>query len=610
MSPFSSLDRLLVSQVDFDRYNGHHRLESCELTGQPGVQGPQPIDLDTPAEQVAEYMRQPCSRTNAGTPTMKLVMIQTRNQSTARHVSTSSPLPPGTFRDHRPVQSLRQRHCGFVKDLFALTGLPLAAFGSYVKGHITFVCTPSSLPTDHCATAYYCSGTSWTITWVHYAKLAHTSVLLLHREGDGDDRKAEFLDELIRLQEHLGHPMLPGYIKTKISICFTFDMLDDMNSECLELEQEIGFPTWNWILDRETPGKQIIPESHDHAVGRFNVLSGKLTNIRFRLRTFQQQIKFISRCNKRYIEAMARVKHGHQDRRLDLFALTDPDLMNTGSSGVPEATDDLDFHPSGLSLNDTLNIIWDYTAIHLFDADTLAERLRNQMESIFQITAQRDSRANLAIADINNELAWQGRETNSAMMTIAFVSLLFLPGTFVAAVFDMMSDFAEVTTSALSSSSSSPDSTTTKTEQRTMTIKTNPLTIYWLTTGLLTLTLCLAWILYLYRRRKIMGKHKEMAVKGAKEKIYKRPGSDDGVGGDAVTKTIDGGHHVALMEEQNHQGIRGSVRCTETASIFKTTEMEMATGKNMGLLASRIKVSRIGQSRRSRSKLEFNGVGV
>ncbi len=76
-----------------------------------------------------------------------------------------------------------------------------------------------------------------------------------------------------------------------------------------------------------------------------------------------------------------------------------------------------------------MNVMWDYTFIHLFDADSLSERLHNAMSAVFQLTTQRDPRASLAVADTNTKLAWQGKNTNKAMRTIAFVSLLFLPGT-------------------------------------------------------------------------------------------------------------------------------------------------------------------------------------
>ena len=414
---------------------------------------------------------------------MKMLLIQTRNQSTAKRSTSLSSLPNAYLPEPPRLQnSTRQRDAEFVKDLFNYLDLPLAAFGSYIKAHITFVCVPafstSSPGTDatHASpwTKYYCSGTSWSIAWSHNASLKHTAAVMFHREGDGDMRKDEVLADLIRLQSHLSHPMLLGYVKTKVSLSFTFDMLDDMNRETLALEQDIGFPTWNWVLDRLMPGKGVA-ETQDQAIEGFMILSGKLTNIRFRLRTFQQQIKFISRCNKNY--------------RLTL----DPSTPKFSSS-LRECEE----------LDHFMNVMWDYTFIHLFDADSLGERLQNAMASVFQLTTQRDSRASLAVADINNELAWQGKNTNKAMRTIAFVSLLFLPGTFVASFFD------------------TPIFNFQMPSNRNQTIVPLPFWIFWIVSISLTLSLVVGWISYLRRSRLVDLRERDMEKQQLSERIRER----------------------------------------------------------------------------------------
>ncbi|EXJ68392.1 uncharacterized protein A1O5_08184 [Cladophialophora psammophila CBS 110553] len=320
-----------------------------------------------------------------------------------------------------------------------------------------------------------------------------------YREGDGDQRKNEVLTDLLRLQTHLSHPMLLGYIKTKVSLSFTFDMLDDMNRETLALEQQIGFKTWNWVLDRVEPGSGV-GEIQDQAVEGFNVLSGKLTNIRFRLKTFQQQIKFISRCNNQYRQTL------------------DPTAPTFQSSW--RECEELDHF---------MNVMWDYTFIHLFDADSLGERLHNAMSSVFQLTTQRDSRASLAVADINNELAWQGKNTNKAMMTIAFVSLLFLPGTFVASFFDTpIFNFALPT-------------------DHKQIIVPRPFAIYWSVSVVLTLSLVIAWMSYLRRTKEIDLREREIERRQFHERIRRwQPGGPAAVllegrnvGTDATPKTVE-----------------------------------------------------------------------
>lgn len=497
-----SLDSLIISSADLDRYNGHHKLETFELPRSSKNNDDNststiittPCSNSTTSHDIIQWLRQPGSqKKNPDDPSMKILLIQTHNQSTAKKnspPSLSTSLPQKIFDFGRPQTTERNAQLEFINDIFNGMGFPLAAFGAYIKAHITFVCVPPTSTSKVCknatqttattCTKYYCSGTSWTITWSHCPALKHTAAVMFHREGDGDQRREEVLADLIRLQSHLAHPMLLGYIKTKVSLKFTFDMLDDMNRETLALEQEIGFPTWNWVLDRMIPGSGV-GETHDHAVEGFNILAGKLTNIRFRLRTFQQQIKFISRCNTKYRKS------------LEVVSSSSPASSSTFTSSDSQAQEAL-LHECR-ELDAFMDVIWDYTFVHLFDADSLSERLHNAMTSVFQLTTQRDSRASLAIADFNNELARQGKNTNTSMMTIAFVSLLFLPGTFVASFFDTPIFNFPIPVSA--DKKSQPI------------VVTQPFWIYWTISGMLTLILGVGWMSYLRRRKTLDARERE-----------------------------------------------------------------------------------------------------
>ncbi|KIY02168.1 uncharacterized protein Z520_02306 [Fonsecaea multimorphosa CBS 102226] len=480
--PADSLDSLIISYHDFQRYNGHHALHTLELPRPSNDNSALLIDPKATPHDITQWLRQPGTNPNSSNATMKILLIQTHNQSTAKRPPSllANPIP---LSQQSPVfqTSQHQKQAEFVIDILTNLDLPLAAFGAYLKAHLTFVCVPpfsSHSPSDNgprnTSTAYYCSGTSWTVTWSHNLTTNHTAAVMWYREGDGDQRKNEVLTDLLRLQTHLSHPMLLGYIKTKVSLSFTFDMLDDMNRETLALEQEIGFPTWNWVLDRVEPGRGV-GETQDQAVEGFNILSGKLTNIRFRLKTFQQQIKFISRCNNQYRKSLDRSAPNFQ-------------------SAWRECQE----------LDHFMNVMWDYTFIHLFDADSLGERLHNAMAAVFQLTTQRDSRASLAVADINNELAWQGKNTNKAMRTIAFVSLLFLPGTFVASFFDTpIFNFAMP-------------------PNHNQIIVPLPFAIYWTVSIVLTLGLVMAWISYLRRSKEMDLLEREIERKQFHERIRRR----------------------------------------------------------------------------------------
>lgn len=182
------------------------------------------------------------------------------------------------------------------------------------------------------------------------------------------------------------------------------------------------------------------------------MLSGKLINIRFRLRTFREQIQWLRRINKTYLGSLKE------------------------DAQFPVRKQECD------ELDTMLDRMDDFDKVYLHDADTLAERLGQQMASMSHLISQRHSRINMAIGDVNNELAWQGKNTNHAMMAIAVASFVFLPATFIASVFD---------TPIFSWPAPSEDRT----------INTEPFWIFWVACASTTALLCLCWMLYLRSRR-------------------------------------------------------------------------------------------------------------
>lgn len=90
------------------------------------------------------------------------------------------------------------------------------------------------------------------------------------------------------------------------------------------------------------------------------------------------------------------------------------------------------------------------------------------------------------------------------MMSIAFVSLLFLPGTFVASFFQTpMFNF--------------PDP-----ENEAQVIVPQPFWIYWTVSGVLTLVLGLGWMSYLRRRRTVDLLEREVERRQLSERIRRR----------------------------------------------------------------------------------------
>ena len=486
-------DGFILSEEDLKRYNGHHQVDKyyfAEGADKPVIETVCP---NASADQLKEWLRPTTIRPEdverwKVIPALRILMIKTQNEfsrNPAEYKPTHRTIPGYT--EVTPLPQ-REQHVQMIREIFRHAKLPLAALGAYVKSHITFLSAPSyevfgdEGTSGGEVTKYYCSGTSWSLTWSYFHATRHTAAVLFYREGDGVQRRGELEHEIMRLKQHIAHPLMLAYIKTQISLVWTFQLLEQMNGQTLEIEKSVGLASWDWVLDREIEAYQDPKEgdcqsdesmafAQKKAVERYNVLSGKLINIRFRLRSFREQILWLRRMNNTYLHSLHR---GHVDIKFE-----------ARSKECHE-------------LDTMLDRMDDFNKIYLHDADTLADRLSQQMSSMSHLITQRDSRISLAIADINNELAWQGRNTNSAMMAIAVASFIFLPGTFIASVFDTpIFNWRP------------PDEST---------IVTKPFWIFWVTSGITTALFCVCW--YGYLRKKYASE--KIRRKEAKEDFRRR----------------------------------------------------------------------------------------
>ena len=402
MPPFyMNSDGFILSDNDLEKYNGHHRVDKYDLAEDAAQPNITRVEPDTPVKELKQWLRPTEIREDAvdrwrANPALRILLIETQNQFSRNPENNPShrTIPGQTEVIPHPD---RKKHVEMVKELFQHARLPLAAVGAYTKAHITFLTSYEVFGKEGICggdvTNYYCSGTSWSIAWSYFHKTRHTAAIMFYREGDGVLRRNELEHEILRLRQHITHPMLLAYIKTHVSLLWTFHLLEQMNGQTFEIEKSVGLATWDWVLDREIEAyrdpdaadpdsEEAVARAQKAAVERYNVLSGKLTHIRFRLRSFREQILWIRRSNGAY-----------------LTSLEDDQRLHTRQQECAE-------------LEVMLDRMDDFTKVYLHDADTLAERLGQQMSSMRDLVKQRDSRISLAIADINNELAWQGKNTN------------------------------------------------------------------------------------------------------------------------------------------------------------------------------------------------------
>ena len=175
--------------------------------------------------------------------------------------------------------------------------------------------------------------------------------------------------------------MLPAYLTIEFSLTELCALLLQTSDEILRLEQNTGLSAWEWVHEHEIPGGHV-PSNYEYTSKRLSVHSGKVTHICFRLRTIRE-----------YNKSILRIAERHKSK-----------VKDTAAKGRCEEVEEI------------LSIMSEYIEVRLHKADSLQQRLDNQVSGISTIISQRDM---------------------SAMKTVAMVTMAFLPGTFVASFFSM-----------------------------------------------------------------------------------------------------------------------------------------------------------------------------
>ena len=138
-------------------------------------------------------------------------------------------------------------------------------------------------------------------------------------------------------------------------------------------------------------------------------------------------------------------------------------------------------HPSRELRETAQHMEFSATSVQGFCAN-LKERVSSQIQVLYSISAQTDNRLSARIA------VSSGRDS-TAMKTLAFITALFLPGTYTATLFSMsMFDWQASPSDAPSTSSSSSSSSTVGIS--------NKFWIYWATTVPLTAAVVVGWRLW------------------------------------------------------------------------------------------------------------------
>lgn len=72
-----------------------------------------------------------------------------------------------------------------------------------------------------------------------------------------------------------------------------------------------------------------------------------------------------------------------------------------------------------------------------YDLSVLPRRISNQFTTIYNLIAQRDTKATIDLAGDSHKIAQAALRESSSMKTVAAMTLIFLPGTFICSFFSM-----------------------------------------------------------------------------------------------------------------------------------------------------------------------------
>lgn len=81
---------------------------------------------------------------------------------------------------------------------------------------------------------------------------------------------------------------------------------------------------------------------------------------------------------------------------------------------------------------ETLNFLASRTQFWRRWVSSYNTRTKNRINLFFNLAVQNDSRINIEVAKLTKDIAQESRKDSSSMITIAALTMVFLPGTFVA----------------------------------------------------------------------------------------------------------------------------------------------------------------------------------
>ena len=297
-----------------------------------------------------------------------------------------------------------------LKRLFETVDLPPAGLGAYLQNLAQYSCVPVATAAGLGACSFLFSDPAICWTWSYCPRTKSTRAILLYRDVVTNCRSEECRLILERHAEFVDQPLLLAYVCIEAMGSRACTLISKVLPEVLQIERLTGLETWN-------PASESVLKKLDNATGEEDSLkvilhSQRVTDLRFRLTALLDYIPIVKRENRRHADF----------------------LRNQTETGYPNLGGSLD---RTRRLDEVFTYFHDYLRVRLLKTESLANRLAAQVVAVEKLQALKQSQESKRIAEDSHFLAKESTKDSKSMMTISVVTMVFLPGTFIAALFAM-----------------------------------------------------------------------------------------------------------------------------------------------------------------------------
>lgn len=248
----------------------------------------------------------------------------------------------------------------------------------------------------------------------------------------GPEQRTEMLNILASRwrPDVLSHPVFPAFL-CSLALSGEFDdTTEGIKADVREVEVRTGHHRFSHRQERP-------------AAGELGNLSARMSGCAAKLANGSRKLSVVGALNDfiiRHIggQTLSDRNHDEEPREMEGFDLEKRDSIYTLSSSPlsPLVTVQEKSNTSAATLlSHHVDVLQQRLAMQSVDNEYVKQRVQVQIAALFHLIAQQDNAIAFDTARATRELAASSQEDSSAMKMLSIVAMVFLPGSFVAALF-------------------------------------------------------------------------------------------------------------------------------------------------------------------------------